>query len=163
MKLRIVVLSIFLLVFIPIILSIPPIPTEFYGTATYYDYVNTSLDSGTLVSVYAANISCGNFSIINSGYYGVLTCLGDDNYTGMDEGAEYGQNIIFYLDNQVALTSGDTVWYYGEYHRVDLNPVPRCGNGVCELTEYCLTCAEDCGICPTNISGEGSGGVSSGG
>ncbi len=151
-------------VLIPLSLSIPPIPTEFYGTATIYDTSRTPIPAGSTVTVYAGNVSCGAFTIVNSGYYGALSCLGDDNFTALDEGAEHGQNIIFNLDipssgfNENAQTFGDTVWYYGDYKMVNVTPVPRCNNGWCELTESCVTCAEDCGVCATNGTGNGTGG-----
>jgi membrane protein implicated in regulation of membrane protease activity len=138
---------------IPLALSIPPIPTEFYGTATIYDYNSTPLPAGTRIDTYAGNISCGTFTIVNRGFYGVLTCLGNDNYTDTVEGAIFGQNIIFRINNETAQTFGDTVWYYGIYQRVNLTPIPRCGNGWCELTEDCITCQEDCGVCPRDPPG----------
>lgn len=143
--------------------SIPPIPTEFYGSATHYDLNSTPLPSGTLVEIYAGNLTCGTFSVQNQGYYGALSCIGDDNYTSETEGAQYGQNIIFTINNETAQVFGDTVWYYGEYHMVNITPVPRCGNGRCELTESCIVCAEDCGLCPTNVSGNVTGPIPPGG
>jgi hypothetical protein len=152
-----------LLIMLPVILlisvlAIPPIPTEFYGTATIYDINRTPLPAGTQVNISAGAVPCGSFNIINSGYYGVLTCLGDDPYTAIDEGADDGQNIIFYLGNETAQTFGDTVWYIGEYHMVNITPYPKCGNRKCELTESCITCAEDCGLCPQNTTGNQTGG-----
>ncbi len=154
---------IFLIILLPFVTSIPPIPTEFYGTATRYDVNSTPLQAGTVINIFAGNVSCGSFIIQNAGYYGVLTCLGDDNYTSIVEGAEQGQNIVFYLENETAQTFGDTVWYYGEYHMVNITPMPRCGNGICELTESCITCVEDCGRCATNGTGTGTGTGSGGG
>ena len=70
----------------PIIDTLPYIPTEFYGTATIYDTARTAIPAGSTVTVYAGNVSCGAFTISNSGYYGALSCIGDDNYTVTDEG-----------------------------------------------------------------------------
>ena len=167
MKLKnIVEMSIFGLILILVVSlsqAYPRNPTEFYGTLRIYDANSTFLPAGTLVEIYAGNVSCGSFTAQNPGYYGVLSCLGDDNYTVADEGAIYGQNIIFHIGGEVAQTFGDTVWYYGEYHEVNITPTPRCPNGWCELTESCLTCAEDCGICGTNGTGGGGAGGGSGG
>jgi hypothetical protein len=151
-------LILFAIFLIPFVLSIPPIPTEFYGTATIYNLNRTPLPVGTSINIYAGNVSCGSFSIQNAGYYGVLSCKGDDDYTPATDGPIYGQNIIFYLGNETAQTFGDTVWYYGEYHYVNITPMPRCNNGWCELAESCITCAEDCGRCPQNATGNGTGG-----
>ncbi|MBN2422097.1 hypothetical protein JXB41_02630 [Candidatus Woesearchaeota archaeon] len=143
--------------------SIPLIPTEFYGTVTIYDVNNTPLPAGTIIETYAYNASCGVFYVQNTGYYGLLSCLGDDNSTSnTTEGAFQGQNILFRINNESTLTTGDTVWYSGEFHRVDINPEPRCGNDWCEIGESCINCAEDCGLCPQNQT-PGPGGPGGGG
>ncbi|MEM4397335.1 MAG: hypothetical protein QW757_01770 [Candidatus Woesearchaeota archaeon] len=146
-----------LISFFKIIYAIPPIPTEFYGYVFWHDQNQTPMDIGNLIEIYAGNISCGSFIIQNKGFYGILSCLGDDNYTINKEGALFGQNIIFKINNESTITYGDTVWYgnyYGlQYQMVNLSPFPRCNNGHCELTETCITCQEDCGKCPVNQTG----------
>ncbi|MEM2130937.1 MAG: hypothetical protein QXR96_00285 [Candidatus Woesearchaeota archaeon] len=164
-KSNIISLIVFLLFlgifFSKIILAIPPIPTEFYGYVFWYDQNQTPMDTGNLIEIYAGNISCGSFVIQNKGFYGILSCLGDDNYTSNNEGAVFGQNIIFKINNESTFTFGDTVWYsnyYGlQYQMVNLSPFPKCSNGHCELTETCITCQEDCGKCPLNQTGNFSG------
>lgn len=143
----------------PSIDSIPLIPTEFFGTATWYDLNSTQLSVGTRIDVFAYNVSCGTFYIQNYGYYGLLSCNSDDNSTNQTiEGAVQGQNILFYINNESTITEGDTVWYSGEFHCVNISPEPHCGNGHCELTESCINCAEDCGTCPPPEGGGGTGG-----
>jgi hypothetical protein len=148
-----------LLLSLAAVLAIPPIPTEFYGRATWYDQNSTPLPVGTSITLYSGNISCGTFSIVNAGYYGVASCLGDDNYTLLDEGADIGQNIIFQIGTDTAQAFGDTVWYAEDYHMVNITPPPRCGNNHCELTESCTYCIQDCGLCPNATVGNGTGGV----
>jgi tetratricopeptide (TPR) repeat protein len=157
MRGRMIILLALALVLMQTATAVPSIPTEFYGTATIYNVNSTPLGPGTRVEAYADSVKCGTFFIQNGGYYGVLSCLGDDEYTNVTEGAVHGQNILFRINNRSTLTTGDTVWYYGEYHRVDLNPMPQCPNGYCELTETCVTCAEDCGLCPRNYTGNSTG------
>lgn len=159
---KIILLVLFLLV-LPVILGVPPIPTEYYGSVTIYDNNRTPMPIGTQIQAYAGNVSCGQFTVSNFGYYGVLSCLGDDDYTATDEGALYGQNIVFSIDNLTAQSFGDSVWYYGEYHMVNLSPIPKCPNSWCEVTESCVTCAEDCNRCPINFTGNGTGTGSGGG
>ncbi|NTV22930.1 MAG: hypothetical protein HGA85_00955 [Nanoarchaeota archaeon] len=148
-------------------LAYPPLPTDFYGSATIYDSEMTALPAGTQISVYAFNVSCGSFDILDAGYYGSLTCLGDDDYTGTVEGAIFGQNILFYINGEPAQVFGDTVWYNGVFHNVNITPMPACPNTWCEITETCVSCAADCGFCPPNMtgnfSGNGTGGGSGGG
>jgi len=149
-----IILWILVLMFVNVVMAVPPIPTEFYGTAKIYDFFGTPLPSGTQITAYAGNVSCGTFSIVNGGYYGLLSCMGDDTYTSKDEGAEHGQNIYFIIGvNTTTLTFGDTVWYYGEQHMVNISPIPACFNSYCELNESCYSCEADCGKCPENETG----------
>jgi hypothetical protein len=165
------------IILLSIVIAVPPIPTEFYGTVNIYDENNTPYVAGSVISAGVGNVTCGSFTMIYPGYYGVLTCLGDDNYTTIDEGNVQGQNVIFTINNLSTTAVGDTVWYQGKYHNVNLTLAPSCPNGFCELTESCVTCAEDCGLCPPdyynnqtggggeggNASGGGSGGAGGGG
>ncbi|MBT3464826.1 hypothetical protein HN451_07570, partial [archaeon] len=160
-------IGIFLLIS-SIVFARPPVATEFYGLAQIDDGNYTNLPLGTSIEAFAGNVSCGSFTMSNPGYYGLTSCMGDDNYTATDEGAIYGQNIIFTINGDAAATTGDTVWYTGEFHEVNLVTIPRCGNTFCEITESCSTCLQDCGPCPTNVTptnntGGGGGGDGTGG
>ncbi|MBU0757306.1 MAG: hypothetical protein KKF44_04520 [Nanoarchaeota archaeon] len=149
--------------------DIPILSTEFYGTVSAQTSENDPLPVGTVIEAFAYNQSCGIFSISAAGYYGLLTCRADTISTSEIEGSYQGQNILFEINGYPAVTSGDTVWYSGEFHQVDLNPTIRCGNNWCEVTEDCRTCAEDCGLCPSTTGGGttggagGTGGASGGG
>ncbi|MFH2020651.1 MAG: tetratricopeptide repeat protein [archaeon] len=153
-----IIYLLFIFMIASFVIGAPPLPTDFYGTVTWYNANRTPISAGSIVSISAGGIDCGSFTTVTSGYYGSLSCLGDDSYTAETEGAVNGQNIIFTLNNGTSLTFGDTVWYYGEYHNVNITPTPKCPNSVCELTESCISCTEDCGRCPINNSGGGGTG-----
>ncbi len=128
--------------------SLPPLPTEFYGTVIINDENSTPLHVGTLVEAFASTNPCGKFTVSDPGRYGLLTCRGDVTGTPDAEGAVQGQNIVFMVNNESTVPQGDTVFYAGEFHYVNLTLSIRCGNTYCEITESCVTCAEDCGFCP---------------
>lgn len=46
-------------------------------------------------------IVCGEFKIINNGYYGFMAVYADDASTSVDEGAKAGENISFYFNNNL--------------------------------------------------------------
>ena len=152
-----------LIVLLSIVFAVPPIPTEFYGSVTVYDENSTPFVAGSLIEAMVGNVTCGSFTTVYPGYYGVMSCLGDDNYTAIDEGSVQGQNVIFTINNKSTITVGDTVWYQGEYHMVNLSLSPSCPNTFCELTESCVTCAEDCGLCPPDYYNNQTGGGGEGG
>jgi hypothetical protein len=157
-KLSLGICTLILIIGISLVVAVPPIPNEFYGTITIYDANRTPFPIGTVIQATAGGVDCGTFSVVSPGYYGVLTCLGDDTYSSIDEGASHGQNVVFTVNGNSTLTTGDTVWYYGEYHVVNLTLSPSCPNNHCEITESCITCAEDCGFCADNSTGNETGG-----
>ena len=63
-----------ILMFVGIAYAHPSLPTEFYGRIVSH---NINASSGT-VSVYGNGTFCGSFGIVNSGFYGVLSCYGKD-------------------------------------------------------------------------------------
>ncbi|MBU1849431.1 MAG: hypothetical protein KKH40_01760 [Nanoarchaeota archaeon] len=159
--------SIFLLLTLILILSpiaviaIPPFPTEFYGQVVAF---NVLAGRSTLIEAYDNNdVFCGSFSVRTTGYYGVLSCLGDDTSTIEDEGGINNENITFYINGQRASTFGNNNWEEGSYHYVDLViPFVRCGDGFCDLRETCLSCEVDCGLCSGDISGDDATGNQTG-
>jgi hypothetical protein len=99
--------------------SIPPPAAEFYGTVQVND---SDATPGTNVSVYDSDSTlCGYFIIQNSGYYGVLSCNGDDASTDSDEGAVEGDTISFYVNGSKAIATGNATWSPGTYQFVNLS------------------------------------------
>ena len=75
------------------VMAIPPKPTEFYGTGRFF---NANVPPGAVIRAYDSNgTMCGIFSVVYFGYYGTLSCEGDDPDTPVDEGAEPGDVITF--------------------------------------------------------------------
>lgn len=134
----------------------PPLPTEFYGIIYSYNLPATS----GIVKAYVGNVSCGQFSIINSGYYGVLSCLADDPNTTEIEGGIDGQTVTFRLDSNPTTVFGEYYFSSGEYHFVNITfPELICGDGFCDRLENCYTCEIDCFTCnaTTNQTGNATG------
>lgn len=133
----------------------PPLPTEFYGTI--YNY-NAPAVSGT-IKAYAGNISCGQFNIVNSGYYGILSCIADDPNTLQIEGAIDGQIITFRFNNNPTTVFGNYYFKSGEYHFVNITfPELVCGDGFCDMLENCYSCQADCSCnATTNQTGNFTG------
>ena len=101
------------------ILAIPPIAAEFYGTARTD---NTDVSIGTNVSAYDPNSTlCGYFIVSTSGYYGSLSCKGDDTETAADEGAVNGDNITFYIGGNNTAVAGNISWVEGRYSNVNIS------------------------------------------
>jgi uncharacterized membrane protein YgcG len=145
-----------LFVSIQIIRAEPPLPTEFYGTI--YSF-NVPASSGT-VKAYAGNVTCGQFSLVNGGYYGVLSCLSDDPKTTQVEGAVDGQNVTFYYDNNPATAFGEYYFSSGNYSFVNITfPELVCGDGFCDRLENCYSCEIDCFKCnaTSNQTGNNTG------
>lgn len=144
-------------------IAIPPLPTEFYGSVTYY---NNPAGGKTIYAYYTNDTLCGSFQITTAGYYGLLSCLGDDLSSGSIEGAVDGENISLYVGNQPASMFGDNTWNESEFKQVNLVvPQIRCGDNFCDATESCSLCDLDCGLCQQGEGGTGSGegGVGGGG
>lgn len=150
-----------LLIFIPasVVSAEPPLPTEFYGEI--YSY-NVPVATGT-VRAYAGNVSCGQFNIVNGGYYGVLSCLGDDPGTTQIEGGVSGQTITFRFGTNPVTAFGDNNFLSGEYRFVNItHPELICGDGFCDRLENCVSCEIDCFACnaTTNQTGNSTGNTS---
>ncbi|OIO64070.1 hypothetical protein COY26_04305 [Candidatus Woesearchaeota archaeon CG_4_10_14_0_2_um_filter_33_10] len=122
MKRRIwsLIFLVFLLVITPLnVKSFPEISVEFYGTATI-NWTNAS--AGSNVSAYDSDsVLCGYFIVSNEGYYGLLSCDGDNNETLIDDGAEPNDNITFYVDNERAVLFGNTSWQSGTFKYVNVS------------------------------------------
>jgi hypothetical protein len=104
--------------------SFPPIACEFYGTVA----LNlTNAPAGTIITAYdQSGIFCGRFTVVNSGYYGLLSCDGDDPDTTEDEGASSAENITFYINSLPTRRFYNFTWYQGSvrFVAIDVNYRP---------------------------------------
>jgi cellulose biosynthesis protein BcsQ len=100
--------------------SFPPIASEFYGTASV-NWTNASV--GMNVTVYDPdNVLCGSFTIVEEGYYGLISCKGYDNETNsVDEGAEADESLFFFVNNERAVMFGNNTWGEGTFNDVNLS------------------------------------------
>jgi len=131
------ILTLMFIVFLVIIasarvISFPKIAAEFYGTAT----INwTNAPAGSNITAYDPDgVLCGYFIVSNKGYYGSLSCEGDDEETTTDEGAELNNNITFYVNNERAVMFGNTSWQSGAFKEVDV-----CAQNYAPYFEHNLT------------------------
>lgn len=173
-----------MIVFLPFIhyaYAYPPLPTEIYGIARYY---NSYILPGTIISVYdSENNICGSFRAVNTSwnasYFGVLTCRGEDEYAA---GPTEGEVLSFRIGNApasaVVNTAGNNselfnysqvsvTWESGTFKEVIIVAPPLiCGDSYCDSFESCKVCVDDCGECPTgggNTSSNTSSNTSTGG
>lgn len=194
---KISIVSLMIIIFLVLALNIhayPPLPTELYGNV--YDYSSgkkTLMVSGGVIRAFTQNnVQCGVFSTAGmaQGYYGVLSCVGDDNVTTEIEGASPGETIKFTYDNVNVSSYGANTFSSAEYHVVNIiYPKIFCGDNICMRgIELCgdinstdesiipHPCQKDCQICPlvnqsnatkpnqtTNGSTSGGGGAAGSG
>lgn len=101
-----------------IVHSIPPPAAEFYGNVTYKGAV---VPVNTNITAYDANGTlCGQFIVGVSGYYGLLSCNGDDINSSSDEGALSGDNITFMINDTPAFIWGNYSWASADFLRANL-------------------------------------------
>ncbi|RLG24333.1 hypothetical protein DRN85_07835, partial [Methanosarcinales archaeon] len=118
------ILTLMLIVFLVVIASarvnsFPKIAAEFYGTAAI-NWTNASI--GSNITAYDSDgVLCGYFIVLNKGYYGSLSCDGDDEETIIDEGAEPNDKIIFYVNNERAVFFGNTSWQSRTFKYVNVS------------------------------------------
>ncbi|MFH1916360.1 MAG: hypothetical protein ABIJ21_03790 [Nanoarchaeota archaeon] len=147
----------FVLLFAGMGSAIPPLPTEFYGSVKVY---NDNASTGLVIRVYDPGAQqCGRFTTVNSGYYGVLSCMGDwEETNATDEGAGVGNVLNFTFDSLETSLIGDPTYEPGTFKRVDI-VVPKlvCGDGFCDSLESQQTCPDDCGAPPANETPGGGG------
>lgn len=89
------------------------IPT--YVWRDFYCSVNTLNGSpipvGTVITARDPDgVKCGEFVVSTAGSYGFMPVYGDDNYTTIDEGANVGDVITFYINGMLANTNTTPVW-----------------------------------------------------
>ncbi len=84
--------------------TIHPTPyfTSFYDSAS--TYLGQPLVPGTIVTAYdQSGVLCGMDTVQTAGYYGFMPVYGDDaGSTGIDEGAESGETIVFKINGRTA-------------------------------------------------------------
>lgn len=162
-KIKLVILFSILINLTYLVYAYPPLPTEFYGDIIVYD--NYGLkgygEPGKTINAYDQNgTQCGTFNIVNSGFYGTLSCREDDNSTITDEGADNLEIIKFRYNGNITSSFGELNFISGKYHNVTIiYPKIVCGDGICmkgieskgslNITDEVLTlhiCQADCGI-----------------
>ena len=104
-----------------------PTPTNewvnFYSSNTTFD--GSPIPVGAVVNAYDPDgVWCGSFTVTTQGQYGFLMVYRDDATTSnIDEGAEPGDTITFYINDHLALKLGptDPLWTTnGDIVEVDL-------------------------------------------
>ena len=99
--------------------ALPGIAAEYYGTVTTN---GTAAAAGTVITVHDSSENvCGNFTMVNSGYYGLLSCQADDNSTGIDEGAIESETLTFRINGTLANATGNLNWSEGIFFNVNLS------------------------------------------
>ncbi len=130
--LRCFLLIILLVVTSRVIIALPNPAAEFYGIAIIN--ITANISAGVNISAYDPDsVLCGNFIVSAEGYYGLLSCNGDDTETAVDEGAESGDSITFYVNGSMAVTDGNVTWESGVFHEVNLtggNIAPTFGHNL---------------------------------
>ncbi|MFA6073385.1 MAG: hypothetical protein WC758_04695 [Candidatus Woesearchaeota archaeon] len=183
----ITVLFCILIIIIPVVLAAPPLPTEIYGVARLF---NQPAGSGSVISVYdSSGNACGTYRMNVRGYFGVLTCRGEDDIAA---GPLEDEVLSFKINDQIASavvlqgivdssasdSNSSNTTKYGVYSRSDVTwetgsfkeiiivaPPLICGDAYCDSYENCNTCTIDCGACPSSdqsSGGSGGGGAGSG-
>jgi hypothetical protein len=126
--------------------SLPSLPTEFYGRVREY---NLNATSGQVITAHdSSGDLCGAFTIVNSGFYGTLTCKGDDPESGTEEGAAPNEEISFRYNGAFATVSGNTSFEAGRFKNINITfPVVFCGDLFCDAEfESNFTCSIDCPV-----------------
>ncbi len=97
--------------------AIPPLPHEFHGIVVIGRHY---APKGTVIDVLdTQGTVCGSFTLEDPGFYGYLSCRGDDPSTAVDEGASPGENITFAVDGELVNTTS-MPWRSGTFTEVNL-------------------------------------------
>ncbi len=99
-------------------IAFPVIPAEFYGTAS----INwTNATQGMNVTAYdSEDVLCGQFTVQNEGYYGLMSCMFDDEYAEFNESAQESRELFFFINNERAVMFGDNTWEPKSFKQLDL-------------------------------------------
>jgi len=97
--------------------AIPPMPHEFHGIVVIdRQYAPV----GTLVEVWdTEGVRCGSFALREPGFYGSLSCRGDDLTTAVDEGPRPGETVRFIVEG-VRVETASMLWESGGFGEVNL-------------------------------------------
>lgn len=99
-------------------IAIPPIASEYYG---WVIVDGAYAPAGTEIVVKdREGIVCGKTVLVEQGKYGLLSCLGDDPSTSIDEGAIEGEGLIFYVDGVKLSTENSVYWSAGSFREVNM-------------------------------------------
>jgi hypothetical protein len=167
-KLMVFALFIVLLILVQEASAIPPLPTEYYGIVRQFNFNATP---GAIVTAFDnSGKQCGRFVVVNTGFYGSLTCSGDDPETTQDEGAVPFESISFRLNGGFTTLKGDNNWSPGKFKMVNITyPIVFCGDAFCDIEyENTFTCPFDCppfnaSSNATNVTSNGSANPPGGG
>lgn len=112
-----------------VLTPVPPVPptnewVNFY--CDFNEFYNVPLPAGSVVDAYDPDgVHCGTFYVTTPGSYGFMPVYRDDPYTEIDDGADPGDSITFFVNGYAAITSGDVVWTEnGDSHEVCLSVFP---------------------------------------
>ncbi len=91
----------------------PVLPTQEW--VNFYCETNTYLDAelpvGSVIDAYDDDgVHCGTYWVSEAGRYGFMPVYRDDPYTDLDEGADPGDVIRFYVNGLDAYTEDPTTW-----------------------------------------------------
>jgi len=116
---------------------------------------NVNVSSG-VVKALINNVSCGSFTVVHGGFYGVLSCNGRDmDSTNMTKGVN-GSDVTFLYNGNPATATGDATFTSGTFKMVNVTfPLVICGDAFCDALESCSICPEDCFQC--NATGNATG------
>jgi hypothetical protein len=116
---RVVIWMIILGIIVSGVAAFPPIGAEYYGRVLLHN--GSDAPAGTEIKAYDSNGTlCGRFVVENDGYYGLLSCKGDDNETPEDEGAIAEEIISFTIDKGASVSYGNSVWEAASYKQVNI-------------------------------------------
>jgi hypothetical protein len=97
--------------------AVPRVPSEFRG---WVIISGAYARDGTEIKVLDGSGTVCGVSVVEDGYYGPLSCLGDDSSTGIDEGAELNEPLTFMVDGMDLGTKDSVRWQPGLEKEVNL-------------------------------------------
>ncbi len=118
-----VIIAMAVLLAAAIALAIPEPAAEYHGILQIGDGLS---DAGKNVTVFDdSGNTCGAFTTIVEGYYGLVSCSSDDEQTAADEGGSAGTNVTFYVDGNRTFAFGNLTWQPGRFNGVRLLQIPN--------------------------------------
>ena len=106
-----------LMLLLPGVVAMPRVPSEFRG---WVIIDGEYAEDGTVITVLdSSGTVCGTSSVLD-GYYGPLSCQGDDQATARDEGAELNEPLSFLVDGKEMNTRDAIKWKPAQAKEVNL-------------------------------------------